>query len=423
MPTINPTRFLHNLTELAEIGRVPDADGGGRDRRPFSAAEREARRYFSAQAEAAGLTVRTDGAANLSARLACAEADAPTLLLGSHLDTVPHGGPYDGALGVMAALEVLRVVQENRLPLTWHLEAIAFTDEEGRLGGFFGSRAASGDHDHASIVAFLDAAAAHPADLTAMRTLVPGSLEPEAVLAARRSGDELAGFIEIHIEQGPQLEHKGIPIGVVTGIAGRRSMQIVFHGRSDHAGTTPLDLRADALLAAARFMVGARELAHRDYPGAVFTCGNVEVKPGVYNVVPNEAVVWVEFRSDDNDALAGIDAAVRALAVALTGAPDLGCEFRIGEGQAPVALDPTMQNAIRRAADALDYAHMDLPSGALHDAQLMAAVTRTGMILVPSIGGRSHSPAEMTAPGDLVAGANVLLQTVLILAENAEQKP
>ena len=418
MLTINPDRLLRTLAELGEIGRVPDAEGGGLDRRPFSPAERAARAYFTREAESAGLPVHTDAATNLSARLACGpDEDAPVLLLGSHLDTVPHGGPCDGALGVMAALETLRVIRENGVSLPWHLEAVAFTDEEGRLGDFFGSRAAAGTHTPASIDAFLHAAAAHPDDLAAMQAQVPGGLTPASILAARRDPRSLAGYLELHIEQGPVLERAGVPIGVVSAIAGRHSMQVVFRGRSDHAGTTPLDMRADALLAAARFMVQARDWVVENYPHAVLTCGNVTVRPGVYNVVANQAVVWVEFRAADKDTLASINRQIREMVRMLSAAPDLSHEIVSGDAHDPVMMDSTLQNTIRRAADKIGYAYLDLPSGALHDAQIMAAITPAAMIFVPSVGGRSHSPLEMTAPDDLTAGANVLLQTVLLLAE------
>ena len=176
MLLINEQRFLQNLTDLANIGRIAKDEGGGLDRRPFSAAERTAREFFAERAQAAGLEVITDAAANLSARLPTNNPNAKTLLLGSHLDTVPNGGPYDGALGVIAALEVLRVVKENNLLLPFHLEAIAFTDEEGRFGDFFGSLALTGGHTPESIETFLTHANAFPDDLSDFRKTVPGGL-------------------------------------------------------------------------------------------------------------------------------------------------------------------------------------------------------------------------------------------------------
>jgi N-carbamoyl-L-amino-acid hydrolase len=417
MLRVNEQRFLQDLAELAQMGRVPASAGGGLDRRPFSPAERAARDYFYQQAEAAGLEVTTDAAANLSARLLSNNPAANTLLLGSHLDTVPNGGPYDGALGVVAALEVLLIVAESGLSLPVHLEAIAFTDEEGRFGDLFGSLALIGGHTSESIEDFLTRASEFPDDLAAMRELVPGGLKPQAVPSARREPDTLAGYLELHIEQGPRLEQAGLPIGIVEAIFGRRSMEINFCGRSDHAGTTPLDLRADALLAAARFIDQAAQLVSHDFPQAVVTCGKVTVKPGVYNVVPGEAKVWLEFRAASASVLSQIEQLLDILAEKCTAAPDLSFTIQPVDRLEPVAMHPTIRTAIGHACAQLGYASTSLFSGAAHDAQALASITPTGMIFVPSRGGRSHCPDEDTDPADLIAGANVLLHTVLTLAQ------
>ncbi len=420
---INQTRFLSTIDEMARIGLLPDEAGGGRDRRPFSAADRAARRYFREAAEAGGLRVRLDQAANLSARLEYDDEDAPTLLIGSHLDTVPHGGAYDGALGVLAGLEVALTLQESGVRLPFHVEVVNFTDEEGRFGYFFGSRALTGVHTEASIAAFLDAAdeAEEFDDLPAMWAQVPGQLDPEAVLAARRPGDSLAGYLELHIEQGPRLEAANVPIGVVSAIFGRRAWYLTFLGRADHAGTTPMGLRADALVAAARFIAAAPERVAADFPEAVVTCGNVEVKPGVANVTPREVTVWVEFRAGTEAELDGIDEALRRLAEEVAAGPGLAAQVDARSSSHPTPMDSGMQSLIQQAADSLGYATHSLPSGAGHDAQMLAAITPTGMLFVPSKDGRSHSPAEYTPPEDLVAGANVLLHAVLALAQPSGQ--
>ena len=416
MLRINQQRFLQNLADLAQIGRTPDAEGGGLDRRPFSTAERAARAFFTQQAQAAGLDVTTDTAANLSAQFPADNPNAKTLLLGSHLDTVPNGGPYDGALGVIAALEVLRAVKENNLSLPVHLEAIAFTDEEGRFGDFFGSLALTGKHTSKMIDTFLAHANEFPDDLSAMRNLIPGGLTPDAILAARRDPNSLAGYLELHIEQGPQLEQAGVPIGVVDAIFGRRTLQITFEGRADHAGTTPLNLRTDALLAASHVIIQADKIVRREFPQAVITCGNVQVKPGVYNVVPNQAIIWVEFRAAQEDVLEKINQSLHELIDRLT-TPPLSVFIQPVDHLKPVAMHPNIQAAIRQAGEELGYATLSLSSGAAHDAQALAAITPTGMIFVPSKGGRSHCSEEDTDEADLVAGANVLLQTVLKLIE------
>jgi N-carbamoyl-L-amino-acid hydrolase len=411
---INEERFRRNLADLAQIGRLTEAEGGGLDRRPFSPAERQARKYFREQAEAAGLETVTDGAANLSARLPAERAKAQTLLLGSHLDTVPNGGPYDGALGVVAALEVLRTVRERGISLPLHLEAIAFTDEEGRFGDFFGSQGFIGGHTASSIDNYLTRAGHYPADLAAMQDLIPGGLSPSSVFSARRDPEAIAGFIEIHIEQGPRLEREGKAIGVVDVIFGRKSMRLEFHGRSDHAGTTPLPLRADALVAAAQFIAQAPRMAQRQFPNAVVTCGNVTVTPGVFNVVPNRATVSVEHRAASTETLMEMNRVLLALAEESTaGSDDLALAVFPTDEQEPVAMDDSIKAAIHQASDTLGYPTMALSSGALHDAGVLAAIAPTGLIFVPSKGGRSHCPDEDTEAADLVAGANVLLHTTL----------
>jgi N-carbamoyl-L-amino-acid hydrolase len=414
---IDDRRFLRDLAELGRIGRVPEAEGGGLDRAPFSPAERAARDFFCERARASGLDVSTDGAGNLSARVpAAGDRAAETLLIGSHLDTVPNGGAYDGALGVVAALEVVRVIAEADLVLPLEAEAIAFTDEEGRYGGFFGSQAVVGGHTEATIGAFLEQAMTRPEDLEAMRPLIPGGLTPAGILSARREPETIFAFLELHIEQGPRLEQAGIPTGVVQGIFGRRSLEVTFAGRPDHAGTTPLRSRADALVAAAQFVVRARDDGQRGYPDAVVTCGNVVVRPGVQSVVPGEAKVMVEFRAATIETLASMEQWISNLAdESATIAAGVTCSLRMTDERDPVAMDAAVQAAIERAAESLGIACMPISSGALHDATLLTTVAPTGMVFTPSTGGRSHCPEEHTDASDLVAGANVLLQTALDL--------
>ncbi|MBF0280125.1 MAG: Zn-dependent hydrolase [SAR324 cluster bacterium] len=420
MLQIRQQRFLDNLSRQSQFGRLPKSEGGGIDRRAFSTEERAVRQYFCQQAEKASLGIAIDAAANLSARYPSADPDARTLLLGSHLDSVPNGGSYDGALGVWAALEVLSTLAESKIDLPVHLEAVAFTDEEGRLGDLFGSRALTGGHTTETIEAFLKQAAEFPDDFEAMRRTVPGALTPEAIRTARRSPQSLAGFLELHIEQGPQLEKAGCQIGVVDSIFGRRSLQVQFFGRSDHAGTTPLHLRADALVAAAHFITMAPEILQQQFPNCVLTCGNVLVRHGAYNVVPAETAVWVEFRASSEDVLQQIEKALDRLAGNITAAPDLSFAIHPKDQLTPAAMDDSVQGQIRQVAQELGYPAMTLSSGALHDAKLMASITPTGMIFVPSKEGRSHSPAEDTESEDLVAGANVLLHTVLRLCSRSK---
>lgn len=415
--TVNAQRFLHDLDTLGEIGLVAEGEGGGLDRRPFSAAERAARDFFMRRAEDAGLEVTVDGAANIRARLACGPAEAQTVLIGSHLDTVPHGGRYDGALGVIAGLELLRTVDEQAIQLPFHLEALAFTDGEGRFRATTGSQALSGGYGPADMSRFLERAAAFPEDIAAMRSRVPGELTVQGMMSARRDLNDVAGFLELHIEQGPRLEHAGAVIGVAGAVVGRRSYQVVFNGRSDHSGTTPMDLRADALVAAARFITKIDEATRRTFPTAVLTCGGLDAGAGVYNVVPNRAELLLEFRAADEATIAVLDSMVRRTATEIAQEAGVTYTLTATGNLAPQSLDGKIQLAIRYACERLGLRHLTFPSGAVHDAHALAPHVPTGLIFVPSIDGRSHCPEEATAPEDLVAGANVLLQSVLVLAE------
>jgi N-carbamoyl-L-amino-acid hydrolase len=399
---VDADRFRADFDALAEIGATP---GGGVNRPTFSDAHLAAREWFLERARSAGLETRVDSAGNHSAVLG---SSARTLLLGSHLDSVPDAGRFDGALGVVAALEVLRTVQDSGIELSVTLEAIDFTDEEGTLVGLLGSWAVAGALSRETLAAPRGGRDALVAGLA--RT----GLDEERLFDARRDPSTLVGYLELHIEQGPVLEREGVDIGVVTGIVGSRSFRLSFVGAASHAGTTPMDARRDAGVAAAAFIVGARDLVVREYPGCVATVGRVELEPGAFNVIPGRARLALEFRSLHEEELDALEAELLALARA----QELEVEIEpVGSWEA-TPLDETVRSAIAAAAESLGLSVRELPSGAGHDAQALAAVTRSGMVFVPSRGGISHSPAEETDWDDCVNGANVLLRAVLDLARS-----
>lgn len=418
MVQINAERLLQDIDELGRIGELSPAEGGGLDRRPFSAAERMARDFFAARAEESGFAVSVDGAANLSAKLACGPAGARTIMAGSHLDTVLHGGRYDGALGVLAALEVLRTVQEAGLHLPVHLEAIAFTAEEGQLGELTtGSRALVGNLRQDEAVRFISQAACYPDDFSAMQSYMPDGLSAESMMSAKRDVRQLAAFLELHVEQGPRLEHAHTTIGVINAVVGRRSYEVSFSGRSDHAGTTPMNMRADALVAAARFITQAHEAVCRTFPNAVLTCGGIESGPNAFNVVPKRALVMLEFRAADEATVAVLDSMVRRGAAEAAHFAGVEHTLTPTAKMVPCSLSGEIQLAIRIAAEKLGLHHMTFSSGAIHDAHSLAPYVPTGLIFVPSVDGRSHCPEELTSDADVVAGTDTLLQTILILTE------
>ena len=404
---INPDRMLDTFNQLALIGSTGD---GGVNRPTFSEAHLIARKWFKEQIEASGLELRTDGAGNHSAFLTCQRSSVPTLLLGSHLDSVPKGGRFDGALGVMAALEVLRTVKENRINLRLNLEAIDFTDEEGTHLSLFGSSAISGH--------------LHPEDLKNPYSgrenftagLARAGLTEASLFQAKRAKESLAGYLELHIEQGKRLERAKLDIGIVSAIVGYGSYRMSYIGRADHAGSTTMEDRLDAGQGVAAFILAVRETVMRDFPNCVANVGKIEFVPGASNIVPARADFLLEFRSPNENQLAELDATLMTLAKEM--AEQFGLQLvaePLGK-HLPNLMSTEIQGAFKNSCDGLGLSSTVLASGAIHDAQSLVDVCPIGMIFVPSVDGASHAPREFTKWEDCVNGANVLLQTVLRLA-------
>ncbi len=408
MLKIDSERFLADLAALSRIGRTKE---GGISRPALSAADVEGRAWFYHRVADAGLLFGQDGAGNLSGALPAGEPGAKTLLIGSHLDTVPNGGPYDGALGVLAALEVLRTIKQTGLTLPVTLEAISFTDEEGTIAGLLGSSALAGQVSLEALRTVRGGAAALDGGLARI-----GS-DRAGVLSARRDPESIAGFVEVHVEQGTRLEEAGIDIGVVEAIVGIRSMWLYFHGRPAHAGTMPMPRRADALWGAAAFIQQAKDLVMARFSPGVMNCGRIQVQPGAFNIVPGQVDLALEFRHGSEAQLDEMEAALLALAQDVAEAHGLTVSATTpGEGGA-APMNEQVMAAIERAADRLGLSHTRLVSFAGHDTQVLSAITPAAMFFVPSVDGISHNPKEFTHPQDLINGANVLLHTVLILAE------
>ena len=350
-----------------------------------------------------------DPAGNVFGRLG---EGTPVVMTGSHIDTVPRGGPLDGALGVLAGLECLRTVAASGRRLARPFEVAAFTDEEGRFYGFFGSRALTGSLDRALAERLAD-----PTGLPLPEAMRRAGFDLAAALTARRDPREIAAYVELHIEQGPWLETEDVPIGVVEGIVGIRRFRLTFVGQPDHAGTTPMDRRKDAFLTAAEYATKSRELVVRSGEGrAVTTIGVVEVRPGVPNIVPERATLLQELRDSDPALLERL--ASRTLQAARRVARQRGLVLEVEHLMRadPVRMSPRIQATIETTAKELGLGTRRMPSGAGHDAQILAAVTDAGMIFVPSQGGRSHRPDEWTDWPALERGANMLLGSLLRLA-------
>jgi len=368
--------------------------------------------------ERSGLEFRTDGAGNHSAFLALSgtsrqasedEAGAQTLLLGSHLDSVPNGGRFDGALGVMAALEVLKTVKESGIWLKVNLEAIDFTDEEGTLVSLLGSAALTGHLDPKT----LQNPRGGRAQLIA--GMQRADLSDESMVSAARARESLAGYLELHIEQGKRLERAGINVGIVSAIVGIWSYRLTFIGRADHAGSTTMDDRLDASLGASAFTLAARELVIKDFPNCVVNVGKMDFTPGAFNIVPARVDVSLEFRSPDEAEFKRLDTILIARAKAEAQRFGLGLNVEDLGKHSPSIMSNEVQRVYAQACDDLELTHTSLTSGAGHDGQSLADLCPVGMIFVPSVDGASHSPREFTKWEDCVNGANVLLQAALRL--------
>jgi len=405
---VNEDRFRADFEALAEIGATGD---GGVHRPALGKADLAARAWLRERVAAAGLALRVDGAGNHFTQLACGPADAPSLLLGSHLDSVPHGGRFDGGLGVVAALEVLRTAQDAGLALPVHLEAVDFTDEEGTLVGLLGSSALAGTLDAEHLREPRGGRAALEAGLAR------AGLSEAGLLAARRDPASLAAYLELHVEQGRRLIDAGIDVGVVTAIVGIGSYRLAFLGRADHAGTTPMEARHDAGLGASAFVLAVRDRVRSGHPDCVANVGQVSFAPGAFNIVPARAELALEYRSPRADDMERLGAALIQEAHVAAERFGLGLEVEWLGQHDPAPMHERAQAALAAAAEELGLTHMSLASGAGHDAQSLAGLCPAGMVFVPSVEGASHSPREFTRWEDCVNGANVLLQAALQMAE------
>jgi N-carbamoyl-L-amino-acid hydrolase len=405
---VDAERFRRDFEALSEIGATGD---GGVHRPALGEAHLAAREWLRDRIVAAGLEFRVDSAGNHSAVLRCGPQEAPRLLLGSHLDSVPHGGRYDGALGVLAALEALRVVSAAGVSLSVNLEAIDFTDEEGTLVGLLGSAALAG--------ILQEAALREPRGgrVVLEEGLARAGLTEAGLFQAARDPASLAAYLELHIEQGRRLVDAGVTIGVVTSIAGINSYRLDFVGEPNHAGTTGMEDRRDAALGAASFALAAREVVMDGFPDCVANVGDMRFAPGAFNIVPGRVELALEFRAQDRDSFEHLERALLRRAEEEARRFGLGLEVEwLGKCE-PTPTSIIAQRAVADAAASLGLSHVALPTGAGHDAQSLAGICPIGMVFVPSVDGASHSPREFTRWEDCVSGANVLLQAALRMAQ------
>ena len=401
-PLVDGDRLNRTLAELGRFGATPE---GGTSRVAFSPEEIAAREYVADLMRVAGLTVDVDAAANLIGRRAGSEP-LPPLMFGSHIDSVPEGGNYDGQVGSMAAVEVARTLADAGLTTRHPLELVIFSNEEG---GKTGSRAMSGEVRPQE----LDIVTASGHTIADGLRALGG--DPARLDTVRRRTGDVAGFLELHVEQGGILERGGIDIGVVEGIVGIKRWMVTVDGFANHAGTTPMDQRQDALLAAARFIDASHRIVTEAPGRQVGTVGRIQAEPGAPNVIPGRASLTLELRDLDMAVIDRLFAEIEAAAAEIgrTTGTEFGFENFYVSRAAPT--DPRIRAMVAESAVALDLTTLRMPSGAGHDAQSIAQFAPVGMIFIPSVGGISHSPREHTAAEDIVNGANVLLRTLLRL--------
>jgi beta-ureidopropionase / N-carbamoyl-L-amino-acid hydrolase len=415
--TVNMSRMRADLVSLGSIGRLP---GGGITRTSFSAADLAARQWYQERCARAGLALRTDGIGNMVAGAAgtgsardesTAVAGAAAVWSGSHLDTVPDGGAFDGAVGAVAALECVRRLAEERVDLARPVRAVVFADEEGNYHHLLGSTALARDFTRDELEAMTGRDGDRLVDAVAAIGWNPGALAGNRV-----DPEQVYAFVELHIEQGPTLEASGVNIGVVTSIVAQGGAVAEFRGRADHAGTTPMTRRQDPLRAAAQLIAALPAITAAVSDTAVATCGKLVTLPGSANVVPALVRMLLDYRDPDAGRLARLDEQLIAAARQAAAAHDVTLDWEAEAPVAPVALDPRVRSVIDARARGLGLSAVAMPSGAVHDAQRMAAIAPAGMIFIPSRDGRSHSPAEHTDWEDIENGANVLLATLADLA-------
>ena len=399
---INPGRLQQSLEGLSVYGRSAGGTfADGVSRVAYSDADVAGRKYAMDLMRAAGLQPRIDTAGNITAVRPGSDSSLKPILFGSHIDSVPSGGNFDGDLGSMAAIEVMHTLQDNRLTTRHPLQTVIWQNEEG---GLVGSRIASGDSPDLERqyngIRLADGLRKIGGD--------PARLEP-----ARLAPAPFRCYLELHIEQGGTLDKAGIPIGVVEGIVSIDEYAVEIRGFANHAGTTPMPERRNALLAAAKLIEAVQQVVTREPGRQVGTVGHLEVYPNATNVVPGLVKHSIELRDLSPEKIGRLGEEIRRQAQQIAHETNTEITIRHLENDPPAMANPQIQAQIEQAAAGLGLKTMRLPSGAGHDAQMMARLGPMGMIFVPSVSGISHSPRELTRWSDCANGANVLLQTIL----------
>lgn len=409
-PRVNGPRIVRHLQGLSEYGKNPQ---GGVSRVAYTEADRDGREFVMGLMRDAGLAVSIDVAGNLVGTRNGTDAKLKPIVIGSHIDSVPEGGNYDGDVGSLGAIEVAQTLNERGVRLHHPLQVIVFENEEGVM---IGSSAIARGAD-----------AARLKSVSQSGKIVRDGIkflggDPDRIAEAKRLPGSIRAYIELHIEQGAVLEQQHVLIGVVEGIVGILDSEVSIKGFANHAGTTPMDQRHDALLSAARFVDKFNRLV-TSVPGRqVGTMGWIKAEPGAYNVIPGKVTLGLELRDLDASKIQVLFDRSREAADEIGRLNGTTFQFSNTHVSAPALTDKSLQELIGLKAKELGLSSKLMPSGAGHDAQEMANLGPIGMIFIPSVAGISHSPKEFSQPGDIENGANVLLGTVLGLDREAVAK-
>jgi len=412
LPRIEASTIRGQLETLSVFGRP---DGGtfqdGVSRIGYSDADIAGRKLVMNLMRSAGAEVRVDAAGNIFASRPGSEPSLPPMLFGSHIDSVPNGGNFDGDLGSLSAVQILRILNDLGIVTRRPLTAVVWACEEASFAGAMlnGSRAAAGKPRPGEMTQV-------SRGLTKTEAIRRIGGDPARLEAARLTPEMFHAYVELHIEQGGTLAHDGVPVGVVDGIVSIDDYNVLVTGVANHAGTTPMQGRQDALIAAAELTLAVREVVVSEPGTQVGTVGHLEVSPNATNVIPGEVRMTIELRDLSSAKLERLGEKIRARAAAIASETRTEISMIRAGHMEPALAASEVQRSIEAAASRLGLASRHLPSGAGHDAQMMATLMPMGMIFVPSIGGISHSPKELTSWQDCANGANVLLETVMDLA-------
>ncbi len=406
-------RIKSDIHALAAIGH--NEIDRGIYRMAFTDADMEGKRWLLHRIEENDLTPASDGAANISGVLA-GKSDKPRIYVGSHIDTVPCAGMLDGTLGVVIGLECLRTLRAAGVEPERTVELIAFSDEEGRFGGMFGSEAFTGALTPEKLLRAKDLNNVLLSD-----AMLEQGLDPKRALDARRNPADIGAYLELHIEQGPVLDQSLQQVGIVEQITGLRSWSLKLTGEANHAGTTPMDYRKDALMGLADFAHEIpRILDENGGEHSRATIGKAEIQPGAPNSVPGAVVFSLDFRDPSSETLESLSQAFQKALAAISRRRGLQFEVNVQGDIQPVPCAPALTEVLEAEAQRLDLRYRRMLSGAAHDAQMVGRVAPMAMVFVPSRGGMSHSPAEWTAWDDIEAGANLMLGALHRLAMHDE---